>query len=91
MLSDYFPLVDGIYNLDIPTLIISVICTYFTCMCIVYEPLYSALQDSCPLERVNRQWLNSVMVHNTKAISLYSDIDSCSFTTPARQLTCKAL
>ena len=52
---------------------------------------YSALQDSCPLERVNRQWLNSVMVHNTKAIGLYSDIDSCSFTTPARQLTCKAL
>ena len=40
------------------------------------------------LERVNRQWLSSVMVHNTKAISLYSDIDSCSFTTPARQLTC---
>ena len=39
--------------------------------------LYSALQDSCPLERVNRQWLNSVMVHNTEAISLYSDIDSC--------------
>ena len=53
--------------------------------------VYSALQDSCSLERVNRQWLNSVMVHNTKAISLYSDIDSCSFTTPARQLTCKAL
>ena len=50
-----------------------------------------ALQDSCSLERVYRQWLNSVMVHNTKAISLYSDIDSCSFTTPARQLTCKAL
>ena len=35
--------------------------------------------------------LNLVMVHNTEAISLYSDIDSCSFTTPARQLTCKAL
>ena len=45
----------------------------------------------CPLERANGQWLNSVMVHNTKAISLYSDIDSCSFTTPARQLICKAL
>ena len=30
------------------------------------------MQDSCPLERVNRQsqWLNSVMVHNTNAISL---------------------
>ena len=31
------------------------------------------------------------MVRDTEAISLYSDIDSCSFTTPARQLTCKAL
>ena len=26
-----------------------------------------------------------------EAISLYSDIDSCSFTTPSGQLTCKAL
>ena len=54
----------------------------------IYE--YAALQDGCPLDGLNRPWLNLVMVHNTKAISLYSDIDSCSFTTPARQLTCKA-
>ena len=36
---------------------------------------YSALQDSCPLERVNKisgsQALNSVMVHDTKAIRVY--------------------
>ena len=41
---------------------------------------HSALQDSCPLERVKigsgSQVLSSVMVHDTKAISLYSDIDS---------------
>ena len=35
--------------------------------------------------------LNPIMVQVTEAFSLYSDIDSCSYTTPARQLTCKGL
>ena len=31
------------------------------------------------------------MIHDIKAVSLYSDIDSGTFPAPTRQLTCKAL
>ena len=38
---------------------------------------YCALQVSCPVRKVNRQWLSSVELSRIKASSLHSDISSC--------------
>ena len=39
------------------------------------------MQVCCPVEGVNRQWLNLVILQDTQAVSLYSDIDRCHFPT----------